>query len=190
MEKAPYLNLEYIYYKAYNFFVESFGYFFSGEAPAYEIVVFWAQIVSIILSAFLLYGIVLGFLKLFKVQEKHLKEFAKVIIEEQPEERATRWDKIKKLMKSESESDWRMAILEADSLVDDIIKKIGYKGETFAERLKQVKPAQLEHLSELWYNHKMRNRIAHEGTKYKLEKDEADKIIVNYEKVLTSLEYL
>ena len=77
-------------------------------------------------------------------------------------ETAAHWEEIKTLADSGNPSDWNMAILRADALLDDILAHRGYEGVTIAERLKIVDPAALPSLDRLWSAHRLRNMIAHD----------------------------
>lgn len=72
------------------------------------------------------------------------------------------WNDIKKLADSPNASDWNMAIIRADGLVDETLERLGYQGETVAERLKTVDPSKLPSLDRLWSAHRLRNTIVHE----------------------------
>lgn len=57
----------------------------------------------------------------------------------------------------------KMAIIEADKVVDVILKKAGVAGNTMAERLRRVqKQVQRPIYSGMWEAHKLRNQIVHE----------------------------
>lgn len=70
---------------------------------------------------------------------------------------------IESLSKSENQIELKHAVMEADKLVDHILKLKGYSGETFADRLKSgetyINPAIYQ---QIWHGHKVRNQIAHE----------------------------
>ncbi|MBU1178806.1 hypothetical protein KKB69_00480 [Patescibacteria group bacterium] len=187
--RTPNLNLEYIFYKIYSFFAEGYNFVFGGATGSGN-VIYWVKVFSALFCFLAALGIIYSFIKLVKVKKKQIAEFAKIIIEAPHEERRSKWEKIKKYAESDSSSDWRMAILEADSLLDDIIKKIGYPGETFGERLANINPSQFKSLDEVWHAHKMRNRIAHEGARFELTKDETGYILGLYEKALVEFEYI
>lgn len=177
-----YLNIEYLYYKIYLLISD-----FPALLPD---AVFWAQIFAAGLSSLLVAGIIYNILKMGKLRKKELGEFVKLIVEEAPHERVNRWNSIKEYAASDNSSDWRRAILEADSLVEEIVDRIGYKGKTFGEKLSRIHPAQLQSLDELWRAHKVRNRIAHEGGHYSLSKEQTDKTMEFFEKVLKELQYI
>jgi hypothetical protein len=57
----------------------------------------------------------------------------------------------------------KMAIIEADKVVDVVLKKAGVPGETMAERLRKVqKHVQRSIYSGMWDAHKVRNQLVHE----------------------------
>lgn len=65
---------------------------------------------------------------------------------------------------------WPMAVVEADKLLDDVLKSRGYKGKTMGERL----VAAQRHLSDndgVWFGHKLRNKIVHEEIQRLYKKD-------------------
>ncbi|MFH1979041.1 MAG: hypothetical protein ABII97_01485 [Patescibacteria group bacterium] len=186
--EIKYLNLEYFYYKIFVFLSEGRNIItegiFEGEIPSW--LVFFASFLSLLFAV----GIVYNIWKIFKIRKKQIGEYVRIITEDKPEDRITKWDLIKKRLDSENPSDWKQAILEADSLVDDIIKKIGYRGETFGERLSNITLAQFKCLNKVWEAHKIRNRIAHEGTNFQLNKLQAERVIGMYEEALIEMEYI
>mgnify|MGYP001609671315 FL=1 len=78
------------------------------------------------------------------------------------EEVRENWEHIRELANSSNPSDWNMAILRADALLDEILIRVGYEGETMAERLKIVDSSKLPSLDKIWSAHHLRNMIAHD----------------------------
>jgi hypothetical protein len=74
-----------------------------------------------------------------------------------------RWERVRELANTTSESDWRLAILEADIMLNDLLKEQGYRGEGIGERLRDANPLQFATLDLAWQAHKVRNDIAHAG---------------------------
>ena len=107
---------------------------------------------------------------------------------EEPEMRSVRWEEIKKHLQSDASSEWKIAILEADALLDDILTRTGYEGESLGERLKKIEPSDFEHLQDVWDAHKVRNRIAHDA-EYDITKPAAEEVIKKYESALKELRY-
>jgi hypothetical protein len=71
---------------------------------------------------------------------------------------------IESLLNSDSIIELKHAVLEADKLIDFILKKKSYKGETFADRLRSAEP-NIHHdiYQNIWNGHKIRNMIAHDN---------------------------
>ena len=97
------------------------------------------------------------------------------------------WAKISKRLEAGKEAEYKLAIIEVDSLLNDVLEKIGYKGETIGERLKQLDSTTLPNIEELWQAHKTRNNVVHDPD-YHLTLDQAKKTIAIYEKTLRDLE--
>lgn len=74
------------------------------------------------------------------------------------------WRSIELLIQSQNPSDWNMAVLRADALLDDTLRNAGYEGATMADRLKIADPNQLPSLDRVWSSHRLRNAIAHDPT--------------------------
>ncbi|HWA64541.1 MAG TPA: hypothetical protein VG866_01660 [Candidatus Paceibacterota bacterium] len=96
-----------------------------------------------------------------------------------------RWQEILNHLDSTNESEWKVAVIEADKLVDDILKN-SFAGETMGERLMNIDKTQLLSIDSLWEAHKVRNRLAHE-VNYFLRHAEAVKAIRYFEAALHEL---
>ena len=70
-----------------------------------------------------------------------------------------KWKELQKgLSKPES---WPMAVIQADSLLDEALKKRKFKGKTMGERLVAAQKS-LSDNDAVWFAHKLRNKIVHE----------------------------
>ena len=83
------------------------------------------------------------------------------------------WNQVLRRMKAGDESNLKLALIEADKILDEVLKLSGYRGETVADRLKQVTTAQFPNVNEIWAVHKIRNRIVHEPD-FQITKPEAE----------------
>lgn len=99
----------------------------------------------------------------------------------------SRWEEIIRHARSDREAEWKLAVIEADKLVDDLLKLAGYQGETMGERLMSVEPGQFQNLNGLWEAHKIRNKLVHE-TGYFLRHAEAQRALQMYERALKELQ--
>jgi hypothetical protein len=103
---------------------------------------------------------------------------------------ASRWDNVVKHIESENENDWKQAIIEADIILDEILNKLGYKGESIGEKLRRVEPADMKSLNDAWEAHKVRNAIAHDGSGFTISHHEARRIMNLYKKVFQEFYYV
>lgn len=101
-----------------------------------------------------------------------------------------RWDKIKVRLKSESPSQYKVAIIEADAIAEEILDNIGYKGANMTEKLEQVGVNHLDdHLEALNGAHLIRNQIVHE-VNFTIDQRMAVAVVGVYENFLKYLEFL
>lgn len=101
----------------------------------------------------------------------------------------SRWEEIQRHLNSSREAEWKFAVIEADKLVEDILRQAGFPGESMGEKLKNINKTQLVSIDDLWYAHKIRNRLAHD-VNYFLRYGEAKRAIQLYEKALRELNAL
>ncbi len=71
----------------------------------------------------------------------------------------SRWKAVQKLCGDKST--WPLAVIDADKLLDDALKKLKYKGKTMGERLVAAQRDMTDNDS-VWYAHKLRNKLVHE----------------------------
>lgn len=97
------------------------------------------------------------------------------------------WQGIRERLLSGSESDWKLAVIEADIYLDRVLDDKGFHGDTTSDKLKQVTPDKLPSIQIAWEAHKIRNRIAHDGAAFVLTMPEARRLLSYYEIVFTDL---
>lgn len=93
------------------------------------------------------------------------------------------WEHIIELINSVNQSDWRLAIIEADVMLEDMMRRAGYSGDTLGEMLKSVEKSDFTTIDAAWEAHKVRNAIAHQGREFQLNEREAKHAIALYEDV-------
>ncbi len=102
---------------------------------------------------------------------------------EEPSEENAKWKHVELLLKSHNSSDWRQAIIEADVMLEDMLDKMGYPGVGIGEKLKNVEENDFQTLDKAWEAHKVRNRIAHDGSGLKFPYNEAVRVVGLYHDV-------
>lgn len=101
-----------------------------------------------------------------------------------------KWLDVESKINSANPSDWRLAILEADILLDDMLVQMGLPGDSLGERLKSAHHSFFATLDEAWTAHKIRNIIAHQGSSYDLTYGEARKAIDLYRRVFEEFYFI
>ncbi len=101
-----------------------------------------------------------------------------------------RWEVVQDYIASKNESDWRLAIIEADALLDVVIEGSGYPGASLGERLKNAGPGAFQTYQDAWEAHRLRNRIAHEGSELVITYRDAQRAISQYENVFREFKYI
>ncbi len=101
-----------------------------------------------------------------------------------------KWEIVLKHINSENPADWRLAIIEADIMLEDLLQASGYHGETVGDRLKAVEPSDMLTLDNAWEAHKIRNRIAHSGSDFDLNEREAKRVVTLFESVFKEFEII
>lgn len=102
---------------------------------------------------------------------------------------ARRWDRAQTFVSSNNPNDWKQAVIEADILLDDLLTKMGYKGESVGEKLKRVARGDMKSLDDAWEAHKVRNQIAHTPD-FVLDHHVAHHTIRMYKKVFEEFYYI
>lgn len=101
------------------------------------------------------------------------------------EQMRERWQRIERLLKSPQHEGDRLAIIEADSLLDFVLKAMHLPGETFALRIKFAQKKYFE-LKRVRWAHELRNKIVHQ-TDYRLDRRTAEAAVKAFEKALRTL---
>ncbi len=162
-------------------------------SPSLQQALFPLQIVFLLISL----GFVLAIIHLLKENEffdwqflKALKYFFSSNKFFGPGKTVKKWEKIKKkLEKSETESQWKLCLIEALKFFDQILEKMGYSGTTLTEKLEKVPAEQITNLNEISQIQGTCQAII-ENIGYPLDKKEVEKIFEILEKTLFDLEIL
>lgn len=78
-----------------------------------------------------------------------------------------------------------LAVIDADKLMDEALKKRNYHGKTMGERLVAAQH-DISDNDAVWYAHKLRNRLVHEPT-MRLRKNEAKNALAGFRQGLKDL---
>lgn len=100
----------------------------------------------------------------------------------------SRWDEIERLTAAGGEMNLKMAVMEADKLLDHALKSMAIPGVTLGERLKFA-AYKYPNIRNVWNAHRLRNQLAHEASYY-LEPSFARKAIRDFKDALRLLNVL
>ena len=150
---------------------------------------FYLQLFSFAISVAFLMGIILLMMRIIERTKKTRKDSAlrRIKLEKT---KSKRWDIVEGYISSSNPAEWKLAIMEADSMLEELVKKLGYPGSTLGEMMKQIKPADFVTINDAWEAHKVRNYIAHQGSTFILTKHQANRAIKLYEKVFNEFEFI
>ncbi|MEK7098303.1 MAG: hypothetical protein AAB908_00215 [Patescibacteria group bacterium] len=101
-----------------------------------------------------------------------------------------RWNRILEHAQSEDEHKWRLAILECDIMLNELLDLQGFKGETIAEKMKQVSRTRFNSIDDAWEAHKVRNKVAHEGVEYHISERDKNHVINLYQRVFKEFGFI
>jgi hypothetical protein len=73
-----------------------------------------------------------------------------------------RWRKlIEKYVKEPTSQTMQLAVIEADALVDELLKDLNFPGDHLADRLQYLNNGGIKSLDNLWDAHRLRNEVVH-----------------------------
>jgi hypothetical protein len=142
---------------------------------------------AVIVSILAIIGIIRSYIGIKKLNEEERKIYGPTKESEKADESVSnkneRWEHALTHLNSANASDWRLAIIEADVMLDEMLRAQGYHGESIGEMLKGIEKSDMTTLDAAWEAHKVRNQIVHSGTEYYLTEREAKRIMALYESV-------
>ncbi len=156
----------------------------SSAVSFFSTIWFWISVGSYLFSLSCIGTLVYYSIRLHQTTEEVLEKFGTIpeaVAHQQVEH--SRWKRIRELIESGQESDWRAAIIEADIMLDEMLSRLGYLGNSVGDKLKTASPDHFHTLQDAWEAHKVRNDIAHQGTAFQLSPNIAYRTIGHYENV-------
>jgi len=172
-----YLNIEYIFQKIVDY-VQPIIHFFANS-QTWNIIGIISMLLSIICIALIIFSLI----RLIEIQIYDKDEINHEIYQAQLRQKERdrtanpRWHYIQTLIESPNDSDWRVAIIEADSLMEEILKEKGITGNTVSELLEGAKDSGYRSIQDAWDAHLVRNQIAHDGLDFPLSQVEGRRVI-------------
>lgn len=195
---SKYLNPGYLFDQGYGFLQNLFSFSVSNQTISI------AKTALFFFATFFLIIICYTIVRLFEIRAKERKhlhheiyEYAhnkaeqeKRLREEVGGSKNERWSKTLNYLFSQHSSDWKLAIIEADSMLESLLEQLGFRGASLGDRLKLANQDNFPNLTIAWDVHTIRNRIAHEGLAFELSQHEAKRVIALYERIFHDYGYI
>lgn len=190
-----FLNLEYFFSKIAEVILAIRNFFLTTD------IFIFIKIILAVLAVFFVCIITYSLIKIFELLDLEDEELEHELLRheqlsKQAEEipvitRNLKWESARDKVFSDNQSDWKLAILEADVVLDDFLTERGYQGSGVGEKLKDAEQVgDFRGIQDAWTAHKKRNTIAHEGSENEVSKRDAVSTIALYEKVFEEEGYI
>ncbi len=209
-EGVRFLNVEYFFNKIADFFATVFGYLFGrtsggtvdvyhrgsdgllevsrSSGQGYHIFLFIVGFIALMMIIYYLYlSYEIRQMEVEHVNHWHAPETHRT---QSANPRLQRWEKVVGLFNSSDHTQWRLAIIEADTMLEELMEYLGFDGTNLGERLKSASVRVFPPLQDAWEVHNLRNRLAHEGLTYDLQQDEAMRARKIYENLFRGYNFI
>ena len=145
------------------------------------------EVFSVIVVAALVVGIIMLIIKTgwFALHVDHVRDV--ILKTDMPKKRAGEaWAAVQKHFFAGDPNDLKIAVMEADNILNDALRYAGIRGTNLGEKLKNIKCSHMPNLEDVWDAHKLRNEIAHE-TNFTLKRDTVERALDAYGAALKNL---
>lgn len=165
--------------------IKDFIYFISS--PQIQDMLFPVKLVFIAFAAFFFMAVVYFMLNSSWLNYKFLEDVTEFFSWQAYGSRhiVKRWQKIKKRLDSASESEYKLAVLEADDYLGEVLDERGFEGKNFEEIIQKAGKL-IAQPSEILSAHEVRNLIVY-NPDYKLGAEEAKKNVGIYETAVNGI---
>ncbi|MGB9763222.1 MAG: hypothetical protein ACPLW7_04360 [Minisyncoccia bacterium] len=147
-------------------------------------ILYWVKIIALICIPFLLWGIIY-YTKKLKIFSKKIEQikawFGINDVYETPSKTKKQWEIIDELLLENYSSSWKLAVLKADALIENLLKQIGFKGDTLDELINSLKLKGFKNLEILSGAHEVSKEIL-TNRDYNISQKEARNIVEIYKK--------
>jgi len=171
----------------YNFFgIKDFIYFISSSQI--QDMLFPVKLVFVFCAMFFLVFVIYFMINSSWLQYKFLEDVTEFFSWQAygQREMSKQWERIKKRIESGAESDYKLAIIDADDFLAEVLDKRGYDGETIEENIQKAGKMIEPILKDVLGAHEIRNSIVYDQD-YKLSADEAKRVLGVYESAVNSI---
>jgi len=161
------------------------SYFFTHIWPVWKIV-------ATIVGALAVVGIIYNLIKVNAIarEENAIFNPSGALVGRGDSPKNERWQKVLDYMNSDKPSDWRLAVLEADVMLEELLNSLKLHGDSVGEMLKSADRNEFSTLDDAWEAHKVRNSVAHSTESFQLNERETHRAVALFEKVFKEFDVI
>ncbi|OHA63308.1 MAG: hypothetical protein A3E07_03085 [Candidatus Wildermuthbacteria bacterium RIFCSPHIGHO2_12_FULL_45_9] len=100
-----------------------------------------------------------------------------------------KWRRVMRRLETGAEADFKLSILEADTMLAGVLKRMVIPGTTIDEKLMQLSPVVIPNIEDLRNAHQVRNNIAHDPD-FRISLLEARRALESYERAFRALDLI
>jgi len=146
-------------------------------------------IVSLLCGTLVVYCVI-RIMQVRKSEHERFRAAGRTVAARDVSKTQLRWESVLERAHSDDEKNWRLAILEADIMLNELLDVLGFKGETMADKMKQATPDRFRTIHQAWEAHGVRNRIAHQGSLTHLTSYETRRVMQLYTQVFKEFKFI
>ena len=171
----------------YNFFgIKDFIYFISS--PQLQDALFPVKLIFVAFAMFFLAFVVYFMLNSSWLQYKFLEDVTEFFSWQAYGARqiSKQWNRIKKRIETGAEADYKLAIIDSEDFLNEVLEKAGYEGKNFEESVQKSGKLLSSLYNDLMRAHEVRNSIVY-APDFKLSADQAKKALADYESAINAV---
>lgn len=182
-----YLNIEYIFSQVREWLNLVLSYVLDGET--WDLIGLISGLLSVFCIAIITYTLIRTRELRQDEKERIDQAIADALYKKKQKEKSAdpRWHYVLSLVESLNPSDWRVAVIEADTMMEEFLRDKNFVGESLSELLKDAQGGGVQYVDDAWKAHLIRNQIAHEGSDFAFNQNEARRAIKMYENFFEEL---
>ncbi len=164
------------------------GFIYYISSPTIQDHLFGIKLVFIAFSIFFFCAIIWFYVNSSYIQYQFLQDTVEFLSWQSFGSREVnrKWESIMKGIKSGTESEYKLAVIEADDFLYQVLEEKDFEGDTLEELIVKAGSRRIQHYDEILEAHRVRNAIVYD-TSYRLETETAEKILANYESAIKSI---